>query len=72
MTRKVVYNDRIQEAENGAAAADGAVAAPSAPCECETPNVCSHVLAFRKLKSLGNIDGIGKKMLQKLTAHLTI
>lgn len=86
MNRKVKWNDscfdeqKAQQQSNHSASspiavddddAPGTATGARAPCECETPQLCRHVVAFQKLKTLGKIDGIGQKMLDKLKLVLT-
>lgn len=87
MNRKVKWNDscfdeqKAQQQSNHSASspiavdddddAPGTATGARAPCECETPQSCRHVVAFQKLKTLGKIDGIGQKMLDKLKLVLT-
>jgi DNA uptake protein ComE-like DNA-binding protein len=76
LMKKVRFNDNIidkrkeqqQQSQSPAAAAQP----PQSLCECITPERCSHVRAFKSVKSLSKVDGLGTRMMQKLQALLTV
>lgn len=62
----------LPPAASAAAASASSVPSSSSECECEAAEWCSHVKAFKSLKSLKDIEGVGSKMFNKFQAALTV